>query len=746
MKAGQSFQPLPLANAAQLNDSDEGGLNLGQVLGAIRRRVLIVAGVTVAVASLALLKALNETPVYQANFQILTKPVTVEGEVLSSLPETLTGRREAGASAEGTIDETKIKVLLSPRVLSPVVEKLQAKYPGFTYGSLVGNLRIAPSGSSILEVGYQNTDPKLVKDVLDLVSQAFLNYSLEERQTDIRQGLAFVEKQLPQLDSRVEAQQERLQKIRQRFNLVDPEKTGEQLSNQITAVEQQRLDNQLQLKQSQSLYAELQRELTQKSAESATASALTENARYQKILDQLQEIDSQIAQDSVLYLDDSPNIEILREKRQNLLPLLSREGQRVQGEVASRIEELQARNQVLTQTAESLNQQVKQLSVINREYNDIQQELKIATDNLNQFLAKREGLRIEAAQRQIPWQLLAPLGEPTPSAASAKKNLILGTMLGLLLGLGVALVIDKLSNVIFTSKELKDLTKLPLLGIIPFEKELGEFAPATNVKAFVPPANGLGNSYQLQRYRSSNFFEVFRSLYTNIRLLGSDTSIRALVISSAAHEDGKSTVAAYLAQAAAAMGQRVLLVDTNLRGPSIHNRVGLMNIQGLTDLISTDLDFNDVIEQSPLEENLFVLTAGSIPPDPIRLLASQKMQDLMDKLQSAFDLVIYDAPPLVGIADAYLLATHTNGIVLVASLGKLKRALLEQALDELRVVGTPVLGAVANRAKESTPISSSYYQRSYLQNSNTQNPSEDSETDFTKSMVVLNSLKKNRDR
>ncbi|HEY9649457.1 MAG TPA: polysaccharide biosynthesis tyrosine autokinase, partial [Coleofasciculaceae cyanobacterium] len=695
------------------------------------------------VASLALLKALNETPVYQATFQILTKPVTVEGEVISSVPQTLTGRREGTAAPEtATVDETKIKVLLSPRVLSPVVEKLQAKYPGFNYGSLVGSLTIAPSGPSILDVGYQSSDPKLVKDVLDFVSKAFLNYSLEERQTDIRQGLAFVEKQLPQLESRVETQQERLLKIRQQFNLVDPQKTGEQLSAQISTVEQQRVDNQVQLKQAQALYSELQTELTQKSAEAATASALAGNARYQKILDQLQDIDSQIAKESALFLEESPTIEILREQRQNLLPLLSREGQRVQGELASRIEELQTRSQVLSQTVESLNKQVKQLSVINREYNDIEQELKIATDNLNQFLAKREGLRIDAAQRQIPWQLLAPLGEPIPSAASAKKNLILGTILGLLLGLGVALVVDKLSNVMFTSKEVKDLTKLPLLGVIPFEKDLGEFAPAGNVGAFVQNPNGLGNNYPLQTYRRSDFFEVFRSLYTNIRLLGSDTPIHSLVISSATHEDGKSTVAVYLAQAAAAMGQRVLLVDTNLRGPTIHNRVGLMNIQGLTDVISSDLDFNDVIEQSPLEENLFVLTAGSIPPDPIRLLASQKMQDLMDKLQSAFDLVIYDTPPLVGIADAYLLATHTNGIVLVAGLGKLKRVLLEQALDELRVVGTPVLGAVANRAKESMASSSSYYQRSYMQNSNMPMLGDNAETDTS----VLDSLKKIRRR
>jgi capsular exopolysaccharide synthesis family protein len=163
------------------------------------------------------------------------------------------------------------------------------------------------------------------------------------------------------------------------------------------------------------------------------------------------------------------------------------------------------------------------------------------------------------------------------------------------------------------------------------------------------------------------------------------------------------------------MGQRVLLVDANLRFPTLHKRVGLMNIQGLTDVISADLEWSNVIERSPIEDNLFVLSAGPIPPDPVRLLASQKMQELMDQLQASFDLVIYDTPPLLGFADANLLAANTNGVILVAGLGNLKRTVFQQALEEIQVSGTPILGVVANKAKEGTPASYSYYQQYYRQ-------------------------------
>ena len=699
-KARQYSQPLTLANAVQFNDSDEGGLDLDQVLGAIRRQGLLIAGVTTLVASAAILKTLIDGPVYQSKFEILTEPVTVETQVISSAnPQTLSNREEVVAVRA---DEVKLKILKSPRVINHIVEQLQTQYPDISYDDLVEKLKIKTVGENadILEVTYQNKDLELVRNVVDLVAKAYLKYSLEERQTDIRRGIVFVEKQLPQLRSRVETQQDQLQKLRQKHNLVDPETKAKQLSSQIGAVEQQRLDTQLQLNEAKSLYAYLQKELAQQPAELAAASVLSENSRYQGLLNQLLEIDTQMARESVLFLEKSAESEILREQRQNLLPLLHREEQRVAREIASRIRDLEARNQILTKTLERLNQQVKQLSVITREYTDIERELLIATDNLNQFLAKREALQIDVAQREVPWQLLAPPSEPQPSSASVKKNLVLGTILGLLLGLGAALAVDKLRNILYTSKEIKDITGLPLLGVIPFKKELEEFALAEDVTVSIQQAESkleLGNGHKPKRYPASPFFEAFRSLYTNICLLSPDSPTRSLVISSAAPAEGKSTVAIHLARAAAAMGQRVLLVDTDLRHPNLHNRLELMNMRGLTNIISTEnLDFNNVILRSPLEDNLFVLTAGSVPPDPIRFLASQKMKDLMEQLQVAFDLVIYDAPPLLGLADVPLLAAQTNGVVLVAGLGKLKRSLLEQTLDELKVSGTPILGLVAN--------------------------------------------------
>lgn len=464
-------------------------------------------------------------------------------------------------------------------------------------------------------------------------------------------------------------------------------------------------------------YEDLKQELAQQPGERAGNSVLSENPRYQKILDQIQTVDIEVKKGAAKLTNDNPSLQFLQEQKANLLPMLTGEENRVKRDYESRIRALEARDKSLGQKIDSFNKYLRELAVTIREYDNIQRELKIVTEGLTQFSTKKQALQIEQAQRLPSWKLLDPqlqeVKEPKAVADSTKRNLALGTMLGLLLGTGAALVADKLSNVLYSSKDLKEATGLPLLGVVPLRKELGTLA-------WQEGAGGL------QQAARASFFEVFRSLYTNILLLGSDTPIRSLVISSAAEEDGKTTVAIHLALAAAAMGQRVLLVDANLRSPTVHNRVGLMNIQGLTDVISQDLDWNNVIERSPLEDNLFVLSAGPIPPDPIRLVASQKMQDLMSELQGAFDLVIYDTPPLIGFADANLLAANTNGLILVAGLGNLKRTIFQQALEELQVSGTPILGVIANKSKDATPASYSYYQQYYKHSTSGERSRDDS--------------------
>jgi polysaccharide biosynthesis transport protein len=728
MKAVQSL-PAPSSAPVPVVQPSEGGLDLGQVLATLRRKALLIAGVTIAVSSAAGAAALLNPPKYATGFDILIQSDTPEGAVLASIPDALTGKN----TQPSAVTPDLIKILSSPRLITPVLQKLEAQRPGACsalvsasaghpvkfktldagaldscYNAVFNGLTITSGGrnpkvtteaSTILGVVFQSEDAKDAEAFSKLLSQAYLDYSLQTRQANVRRGLQFVDKKLPDLQSRVNALQGQLQQLRQTYNIIDPASRGAQLSGEVSTFSQQQLDNQLQLSELKSIYADLQAQLAQLPSEIAASSALDSNPRFQTLLNQILDQDSKIAAASTLFLGTSPDMQVLQEQRQNLVGLLANEGEQAQRQLASKIRELETRDQSLQATIGNLDGSVQDLSGIARVYADIQRDLDVSTQTLNQFLAKREALQIEGAQQEIPWDILTPASRPSPSNASVTQNLILGALLGFLLGTGAALVVDRLTDVLYSSEELKRLTGLPLLGVIPLNRNLEEYRTQ---RAALPQARATpslsGDSAKADAYRADPFFEAFRSLFANLRLLNTDNPVRSLVISSTSAEEGKSVAATYLAQAAAAMGRRVLLVDTDLRRPQLHHYMNLENGRGLTDIMSDARELHEVMLRSPHEPNLWVLTSGNVPPDPTRFLASQKMQHLMEQIHNQFDLVIYDAPPLLGFADAFLVAAHTDGLMLVAELGRLKRSLLEQAMEQATVSNTSILGIVVQKA------------------------------------------------
>lgn len=693
-------QSKPLLTSLQQLES-EGGLKLGKLWLVLRRKSLLIILITLGVTALSVVKALKEKPVYKGDFEILTRAVTAENEVVSTVPQTL-GKTTDNNNSADTLDKTKIKVLLSPNLLNPIVGALKPKYPDISYADLFQHLNIVSKDKDILNVGYDNKNPAEVKDVLNAVAQAYLRYSLEDRRKDVRQGILFVEQQLPKLEAQVNTQQAKLQKLRLTYNFIDPDTLAKQYDAQIGTISQQQLDNQAKLNETRLLHNNLVTELTTQSAETAGTSALSENTRYQKLLAQLSDVDTQISQASAIYQEDNPKIQTLREQRKNLIPLLQLEAKRVEQGVVSQIQAMDNRGKVLNQSAEELNQRVRQLSSITRQYTDIQRDLKIATENLSLFLAKREGLRIDAAQQQVPWQLLTPPGDPQLLTGSFNRTVILGMLLGLMLGIGTALSVDKLGNVIYSTEDIKDISNLPILGIIPFNSHLEKstLPSELSLQSSIDRRSEYMGNRSAEYEQRAGFLESFRSTFVNVRLISPDAPLRTIVISSPTAGNGKTTTAINLATAAAAMGQRVLLVDADLRRPTLHERLGLIRTVGLTDLITTNLEIQDVVQQMAWEDNLFVLSAGTTPPDPSRILSSKVMQDLVEKCREQFDLIIFDTTPLLGVADPFLLSEYTDGILMVVPLSQMKRSVLTQALEALSVSSISVLGIVANASQE----------------------------------------------
>jgi capsular exopolysaccharide synthesis family protein len=638
--------------------------------------------------------------------------------------------------------------------MSPIVKKIQARYPEIDYDTLRAKLGITRlEDTKILEIRYNDSDPEKIQFVLEQVADGYIKYAENEQRTAVKKGLNFVNEQTTQLTDQVDSLQKQLQAFREQNNIIDPQTQGQLLSDRISDVVNQRQQAQAQLAETEQLYTELQNQLAQLGVspdQAITASALSEATRYQELLNKLSEVEAKIATESARLTDDHPTMQKLNEERQNLLPLVEQEAAKVVGNRASGVpsnaeslaspssirldltqklveatnqrEVLQERAKVIAEAEVQLTRQFKAWPLIARQYTNLEQKLKVATESLSRFVAVQETLKIEDVQKTDSWQKISPIKKPeAPTSPNVPRGLMLAAVGGILAGAGAAFLAEKMDKAFHSPDELKDKTGLPILGTIPFTKDLKKHL-ASLVAGSTP--DGENVEYQIgggtHGYTASPFLEAFRSLHTNLEFLSPDQPIRTLVMSSSVPADGKSTVSTFLAQAAAAMGQRVLLVDADLRRPQIHVRTDLPNVWGLSNVISSEINVDDVIQPSPMEDNLFVLTAGQIPPDPTRLLSSKKMGNLVKRFQEAFDLVIFDAPPMLGLADARLLAGHTDGIVMVVGLGRTDREVLTQVLYGLKTSRARVLGLVANGVKGYTPTSYHYYHHYYTQPSTEQ--------------------------
>ncbi|WP_299489802.1 polysaccharide biosynthesis tyrosine autokinase [Acaryochloris sp. IP29b_bin.137] len=741
---------------------EEGGLNLGQLLGAIRRRLPIVVLVTAVVAVGTLYWSRTRPSSYKGEFRLLIEPVTAESEVVSAISgdqPSVESQELGGAQASETVLDypTQIQILLSPQILEPVVRSLHEKYPELTYEQLSETLKIQRVAegkyeTKILSVEFNAPDEEFATKVLDVVSKQYIKYSIEERQTNLGRALEFLDKQLPKVEGQVRQYEGLLQQFREKYQLLDPATFGGEVSTQAGAIQGQLAENQIQLMQTRQMYTSLQQQLQLSPSTAEAATVLTESPSYQKLRDQLQDIESQLAIKSAELTSNHPEVVELNEQRNKLLPLINQAARNSLGrslsnkisdtsalpyqdslrkglskqfvEAAIQLQVLEAQRQGILGAQRSLQQKMGQLPGITRQYETLQRKLQIANETYRKFLEQREQLLINSARNEVPWEMLGDPAIIEDSSASLPRDLVLGTILGLLLGVGIAILLDKTNDAIHSLQDLRAEVNRPILGIIPFHKQLEEspFFPAGDdgqisemrlslFESRETPAALTNNDPQFplggwaglkqtkgSEYSYSPFLEAFRSLYSQLHLLNPDVPVSSLVISSCSPQEGKSTTSIHLAQSAAAMGRKVLLVDADLRAPSLSRILDLPNSPGLSDLMATEGNLQSTIHPLPGSENLFVLTAGMLPSDPTRILACQKMQKLMGVFDEQFDLVIYDCPPL-NLADSTIIAPQTDGLMVVAHLGSVPRSLLKESLRMLEIAQIPILGVVANGAK-----------------------------------------------
>jgi len=745
--------PSPNASSAnpspnQLEISQEDSFNYKQLIAVARRRAWLILIVAIAVTGGMWTRTLNQDPRYRSSFELLVEPIAGEQQ-FQQLSEQLEG---GGNSGQSSLDyPTQIQVLKSSEVMRPIYEQLKQDYPGLSYRQLVSGLSVNRVGNTtILRVSYEAGNPQLVGAVTEAVAEGYVKYSEKQQKTGQQGVLDLIEQQLPSLKERVQSIQTEIENFRNQHNVINPVETGNQLSSNITNLQQRQRETNIQIEEKRSLRENLLQQLGLKLEEAMTTVALSEAPRYQDLLNQLKEIETQIALESARFKESSPNIEALKQKKERILQLLREEAtavlgeQQTNGEIPSEVSSpnpirlsltqdlisatneirvLKVRQSALQEAEQELRQKLKEMTQLAREYEAINQRLQIAQQNVERFIDRREQLKIQAAQTTIPWQLLEPPYQPNQPISDNNQGLMFAVIAGVLAGAGAAFLMEKIDNKFHTPDDVKQTTNLPMLGVIPFEREFETPSTATS-NSETPQSEEseqIGNGHLKQMppklnptfMSSFSFAEAFRSLHTNLSFINPDSPLKSLVVSSSIPAEGKSTVALNLAKAAATVGQQVLLVDADQRMPQLHQILELSNQYGLSNVISREVNSEQAIQQSSINSNLHVMTSGPTPPDSTPLLASNTMKQLAQQWEDSFDLVIYDSPPLGGLADARILTPITSGLILVVGLGITERRMFKDVIEVLKLSQINVLGTVANGIKQGSVDDSYYYYSHY---------------------------------
>ena len=352
-------------------------------------------------------------------------------------------------------------------------------------------------------------------------------------------------------------------------------------------------------------------------------------------------------------------------------------------ELQNQAASLQSQLASLKQSQTDANKKFLDIPGLQQTFVELKRQMDLKSQAYNYLLERKQELAISEAEEIAPWRILNEAFLPSkPVSPNIKQGLIQALIAGGFFGIAIAFILQQLDQTVKQVDEVKQITQLPLLGVIPRVSEPSVIANIHTTK-------------QAYSYYSS-YTEGLRSLAMNLRyLMAGDRQIKTLTVTSSTLAEGKTTISHNLGIVLAELDLRVLVVDADLRRPKLHKLAKIKNETGLSEIITQEQSWTDCV-QSGTVKNLDLITAGAISPNPIALLNSNKMKQLIQAWSAAYDYVIIDTPPIGIIADAKSLSKEVDSILFVTAIERVSRKAISNSVETLRDSQCHIAGVVAN--------------------------------------------------
>ena len=679
--------PIPQFNPAAATANEEASaFSVWSILALIRQRLHIAVGVFLVVIAAVAAYAWTRVPKYTATARLLIETRAVN---LTDTQDAFDPLR--GNIAQRDVIQTQVQLLTSTPVLKRVLQSgvfddddslRQSKDP---VARLAKMIKVLPATSGyILDVSATSGDPVRAAAVVNALVDAYRVENRARRTNVSDDGIVELKKKSENIRTRLDAESAALQAFMVSNRMVSFEE-----AQNIIVERLQGINKNLIATEPKRVLAETQfrnaREALDSKAPVESIPGVLESSIISSLKMELAKLTRQESDLASTYGENHTQLKSVRTQIDALQQQIKDEAERIVEGLRGRYEQILGEESLLRKELEDQEVEVLRFNELAAQYRLLRQTRDSLQENYNSLIRRIDELDISNLSGQGDSVFIISRAEVpnVPSWPNRKKLLAIGGFFGLLLAIAVCFLLDYLDTTIKGETDVQTYVRRPLLGSVPTGENSDSGSPFNDFYALDNPR--------------SNFAEAFRTIRTYLSFSVPDHPVRALAVSSTGPAEGKSLCAVNLAIASALANKRTLIVDADLRKPRLGKVFPDAPAIGLSDLLAGDSTFTaDQLLFPTKVPNLSFLSAGTIPPNPVELLESNRFARLLETLSQSFDLVIFDTPPCLNMVDALVIARQTDGIVYVLRSFASNKFATQQSVRQIELANVNILGAILN--------------------------------------------------
>ncbi|HID07142.1 MAG TPA: polysaccharide biosynthesis tyrosine autokinase [Armatimonadetes bacterium] len=619
--------------------------------------------------------------------------------------------QQTGATRRELPLSTAARLITSQLCAQHAQELIQEENPDIIIPveEILRSIEVETTEPDLVEISCRSTVPERAVLIVNAVAQAFVDNRTQEARAEASQTRRFLEQQLTKMQSELARIQRQMEEFKRRTGIMDVNAQMEAILTAVANYESEAANARVELSSARSQLAALRARLN---AEQRIewVDLPQEHPLLQALKEQLIEKQVELIQLRSRYTDEHPDVQRVKDELSAIQNRLSNHLERTvtlkranpnpiydalrQQLVTTQLRtvQLEARERAFNELVKRERAKLTELLDKKQQWDQLQELASVTRETYKMLVARLQDAKIQEAAKLGDAHIADLASAARQLTVNRVRTLLFSAMLGLILGIGLAVLLEFLDTTIRSPEEVERLIGVKALALVPYiREERYQQDIVALMRSKSPPS------------------EALRVLRSNLKFVSAGNTMKAWMITSTHAREGKTLVSSALGIALAQGGQRVVLLDADLRHPGLHRVFGLNNAVGLTSILVGDFDLQQALQPTGVD-NLELLASGPIPPNPAELLDSPRMQSLIEQLKNYADVVVIDTPPAGLVTDPMVLATHADGVLLVLEPGRVSREALKRIKDLMEMAHGRIVGAVMNKI---TPKSSYYYYYAY---------------------------------